>query len=260
MKIVVPVKRVAILDADFRLTDDGWDVSGDTVSHALNECDAYACQMAVRLRQECGEGEVVIVTIAEESGDEAIRECLAMGADRGLRVWDQSLVVADALAVARALVPVVEREAPNLVLCGARSSDAGFASTGIALAEHLDLARVAVVTDITVSSSSLLVDREVEGGTRQRLRIGTPALLTIQGCGPRPPRPGREAFVEADGRPIEILRLEALGADEQDVDGAVGAWLLGLRRTTGPEAKMPVGDASQLAERVIEIVAGGRDR
>ena len=54
----------------------------------------------------------------DEEAEEGLLACLARGADRGIRVWDGSLEGADVLQVARVLSAVVERESPDLVLCG----------------------------------------------------------------------------------------------------------------------------------------------
>ena len=79
---------------------------------------------------------------------EGLLSCLAKGADRAVRVWDDSLVGADVLAVARVLAAVIERESPDLVLCGVQSSDAVYGATGVAVAGFLGLAHVAVVKRI----------------------------------------------------------------------------------------------------------------
>ena len=65
-----------------------------------------------------------------------------------MRVWDEVLDGADPLAVARVLAAAVEREAPELVLCGVQSSDAVNGATGVALAGYLDLPHVAVVKQL----------------------------------------------------------------------------------------------------------------
>ena len=83
------------------------------------------------------DGEVVAVTVGDEEAEEGLLSALAKGADRGVRVWDEGLEGADAFAVARVLSAVVEREAPDLVLCGVQSSDAVNSATGIALAGYL---------------------------------------------------------------------------------------------------------------------------
>src|SRR5205085_675401 len=77
-----------------------------------------------------GDSEVVVITVGDEEAEEALLGCLARGADRALRVWDDSLEGADPLAVARVLASAVQRESPDLVLCGVQSSDAVNGATG----------------------------------------------------------------------------------------------------------------------------------
>ena len=76
----------------------------------------------------------------------------------------------------RVLAAAVEREAPDLVLCGVQSSDAVNGATGIALAGLLDLAHVAVVKRIEydAASATATVERELEGGLVEMLRVRTP--------------------------------------------------------------------------------------
>src|SRR6201998_2475005 len=119
MKIVVPIKQVATLDDEFELLDDGSGVDPDFVELDLNEWDAFSLEAALQLREQTGEdGEVVVVTVGDEEAEEALLGCLARGADRAVRVWDESLQDAEVLTVARALAAAVGRGAPDLVLCG----------------------------------------------------------------------------------------------------------------------------------------------
>ena len=145
MKIVVPVKEVAVLDEEFDLLEDRPGVDPDAIEWELNEWDDFSLEEALQLREAEGEGEVVVVSVGDEEAEEGLRACLAKGADRALRIWDDALEGADPLTVARVLAAVVERESPDLVLCGVQSSDAVQGATGVALAAHLGLPRVAVV-------------------------------------------------------------------------------------------------------------------
>ena len=123
-----------------------------------------------------------MVSVGGEEAEEGLRACLAKGADRAVRIWDDALEGADPLAVARVLAPAVERESPDLVLCGVQSSDGVYSATGVALAEHLGLPRVAVVKalDYDAGAGTAAVERELEGGLVELLRVRLPALLTIQ--------------------------------------------------------------------------------
>jgi len=69
--------------------------------------------------------------------------CLAKGADRALRVWDDAIAGSDPIAIARILAAVARRESPDLVLAGAQSSDHGHATTG-SRCRRVELAHVAV--------------------------------------------------------------------------------------------------------------------
>ena len=135
MKIVVAVKQVAALDEEFELIDDDRHVDPDYLEWDLNEWDTFSLEAALLLREGAGgDGhEVVAVTVGDEEADEGLLSCLAKGADRAVRVWDESLQDADALAVAKVLAAVIEGESPDLVLCGVQSSDAVNGATGVAL-------------------------------------------------------------------------------------------------------------------------------
>src|SRR3982751_806645 len=101
MKVVVCVKQVATLGDEVEFTDDERDVDPDYLDHALNEWDTYATEEALRLRESAGDGEVVVVSVGPEDAEEAMRRCLAMGADRGIRVHSEERL--DPIQVARAL-------------------------------------------------------------------------------------------------------------------------------------------------------------
>ena len=152
MKILVPVKQVARLREGFALTDGGA-LAADSLERAPNAWDAFSLEAALALRDDAPAShpdggqrhQIVLVTVGGEWAEPALRAGLAMGADRAIRVSDAALDGADALAVAGVLAAVAKAESPELILCGAQSSDMAYAATGVALAGLLDLAHVAVV-------------------------------------------------------------------------------------------------------------------
>ena len=92
MKILVAVKQVAALDEDFEIRADGKDVEAEFLLRDLNEWDDFALEEAVRIK-EASAGtpvEVVVVSVGPEDADETLRKCLAKGADRAIRVWDDA--------------------------------------------------------------------------------------------------------------------------------------------------------------------------
>jgi electron transfer flavoprotein beta subunit len=258
MKILVAVKRVAALEEDFEIRDDGRDVDPDFLNFDLNEWDDYSLETAVQIKEAAGDGvEVVAVTIGPDDADEVLRKCLAKGADRALRVWDDALEEADPIAIARVLAAVAQKEKPDLLLAGTQSSDHGHASTGIALSALLDWPHAAVVAalDFKPGSATALVQRELEGGLLQSVEVQTPAVLTIQ-LGINTPRyASLRGIKQAASRPIETATPQELGVAD-DALGAAGS-LSRVRRMYVPEkgrAQMIEGSAAEKAARLIQII------
>ena len=258
MRIVVAVKQVAVLDDGFELREDARAVDPDDLDWELNEWDRFAVEAAVQIRDASEACEVVVVTVGDVQAEEALFDCLAHGADRALRVWDDALEDADVLATAGVLAAVVERESPDLVLCGVQSSDGANGATGVALAALSGLPHVAVVRRLEMASGSATVERELEGGLVEVLSIRLPALLTIQtGCND-PRHATLRAIKQASGKPLEVIGIAPLGLDAAMVAASAGAH---VRRVAPPSrsrtAEMLEGSAADVAARIEEII---RDR
>src|SRR5579863_2482625 len=124
MKILVAVKQVAALDEDFEIRADGRDVEEEFLIRDLNEWDDFSLEEAVKIKEASAEPvEVVAVTVGSDTADEALRKCLAKGADRAIRVWDESVLGSDPIAIARILAAVARAESADLVFAGVQSSD-----------------------------------------------------------------------------------------------------------------------------------------
>lgn len=246
MKIIVCVKQVAALEDDVEFTADERDVDRDYVDLALNEWDSFATEEALQIRERAGGGEVVVVTVGDEESEEALRHCLAMGADRAIRVEAEAR---EGLAVARVLEEVLRGEAADLVLCGVQSGDTVQAATGTALAEFLDLPRVAVVTGIRwePGAATATVDRELEGGLVDVVEVDMPAVLTVQ-TGINEPR-----YVTL--RAVKQAEQAEIDVQQASPDGRAGHRV--RRMFTPPKgegAEMLDGSAAEIAARINEIV------
>jgi electron transfer flavoprotein beta subunit len=250
LKVVVCVKQIGALGDEVEFTADERDVDPDFLDYALNEWDSYATEEALQLRERGGaDGEVVIVTCGDEDSEEAVRRALAMGADRGIRVWSDDLRGADPITVARALAPIVEAENPDLVLAGVQSSDSVQAATGTALAELLGLPCVAVVTNVAwdEGAGTATVRRELEGGLVDVVEVDTPALLTIQTGINEPRYATLRAIKQAEQKEIDVRE-----------PGGVGEPAYRVRRMfvppKGEGAEMLDGSSADVAHRIAEIV------
>ncbi len=243
MRTLVCVKQVKTLGDEVEFTADGTDVDPDYVDSALNEWDSYATEEALRLREAHG-GEVVVVTCGDKQSEAALRRCLAMGADRAVRV--EGVDGHDPIRVARALAEVVCDESPDLVLCGVQSSDAVQAATGTALAELVGMPRVAVVTKLEPGSATATVHRELEGGLVDVVDVDLPAVLTIQTGINEPRYANLRAIKQAEQVEIAVQQ-----ASDAPAASRVRRMFVPPR---GEGAEMLGTDPAEVARRIAEIV------
>lgn len=224
MDILVAIKEVATLADGFSLADG--EIEDRYLEYDLNEWDDYALEAAVQLAEAHDEVDVTAVTIGPERTEETVRMVLAKGAERAIRVWDDSLAERDRLdprGAAAILAGVVDAEDPDLVLTGVQSGDEANAATGVALAERADLNWAAVVNDLDVEpgADTLTVHRELEGGVEERLDVALPAALTIQTGLNEPRYASLRGIRQAQRKPIEVRTLDDIDVDVDRTGTAV---------------------------------------
>lgn len=250
MRIIVCVKQVASLGYDIEFRDDEKDVDQDFVDYEINEWDTYGVEEALRAREVAGDGEVVVIAAGEARCEEVLQRCMAMGADRAVRVWSDELNDGDPVRVARALAAAIEPEDPQLVLCGAQSSDAAHGATGAALAGLLGLPCVAVVTKVEwdFGQRRAVVERELEGGLIDVVELDLPAVITIQSGANEPRYVSMRAMLAARQQPIPVV-----------IPRHVGEPVYEVRRMFVPHqkrAEMLSGQPARVAEQIRAIVEG----
>ena len=246
VRIVVCVRHVYQLCGEVEFREDGRELDVACLEGAANEWDIFATEEALRLRESSRSGEVVVVTCGGREAEAVLRRFLAMGADRAIRLEGGE---GDPLSVAWALADVVRAESPDLVFCGAQSSDSMHAATGVMLAELVNLPRVAIVrrVEYDYEAGRAVVDRELEGGLVERVEVDTPAVLTIQTGINRPRYANLRAIKQAERTPIDVRSAARPAAPAYRVRCM-------FHPSRGEGAEILGGDAREVARRIAEIV------
>lgn len=258
MKILVAVKQVAALDEDFEIRADGKDVEEDFLLYDLNEWDDFSLEEAMKIKESSdAEVEVIVVSVGPDRVDESLRKCLAKGADRAIRVWDDAIEGSDAIAIGRILAAVAKKEAPDMVFAGVQSSDQAYASTGISTAAYLNWPHAAVVADLQYQpgANKAVIRRELEGGMLQEVEINCPAVLTIQLGINKPRYASLRGIKQAAAKPIEEVSLADIGLAGGEVGAASS--MSRVRRMYIPEkgrAQMIEGTLAEQAAKIIQII------
>ena len=166
------VKRVPITGGKMVLTADGQALETKHLGFTISPHEECAVEEAVRIG-----GEVVVLTLGPAEAEEQLRDCMAIGADRGILLktneeWD-------AQSTAAAIVDAIRGEEPfDLILFGNESADAAGFQVGIRVAHALGLPVVTGVKKIEVGDGRVRCERDV-GGARDVYETLLPAVLTV---------------------------------------------------------------------------------
>ncbi|HEY2512345.1 MAG TPA: electron transfer flavoprotein subunit beta/FixA family protein [Polyangiaceae bacterium] len=185
MKILVPLKRVADPDNanKVKVAPGGAKVETTGLEWKPNPFDEYAVETALRLTENGATpkarlGEVIVVTFGLKDAEATLRQALATGADRAIRV-DAADDQLDGDVVARALKALVDKEKPDLVLLGKQQVDGDSNQVGQLLAEYLGWPQATFAGSIkSEADKALVVGREVDGGTI-KLKVTLPAVVSV---------------------------------------------------------------------------------
>jgi electron transfer flavoprotein alpha subunit len=257
MRIAVCIKQVPVVSA-LQFDAATKTLRREGVRNEVSPFDIRALLKAIELREAHG-GEVVAITMGPPSAREALAECLALGADRGLHLCDRAFAGADTLATARALAAALRREPFDLILCGRNSVDAETGQVGPELAELLDLPQVTVARtlDIDVAARTLTAERETDVGL-ETVSAPLPAVVTAAEDIAAERFTTNAERAAAQARPIASLTVADLGGDPGRF-GVAGSptWVLDLevvedeRRREIIAATTPDGAVHELVERLI---------
>ena len=198
MRILVCVKRVPITGGKMVLTADGQALETKHLGFTISPHEECAVEEAVRIG-----GEVVVLTLGPPEAEEQLRDCMAIGADRGILL--QTSEEWDAQSTAAAIVDAIRAEEPfDLILFGNESADSAGFQVGIRVAHALGLPVVTGLKKIDVGDGRVRCERDV-GGARDVYEAPLPAVLTVlEGLNlPRYPSvPGR---LRAKSKPLAVV-------------------------------------------------------
>ena len=212
MKILVMVKQVPDTATQVKVGSDPRGIDTAGITWIVSPYDEYAVEEALRVKEKRGQGEVVAVSLGPDRVKEALRSCLAMGADRAIHLLDPAWEAGDSLTTARALAGVITKEAPALALFGRQAIDDDMGSVGAQVAELLGWPCASWIMEEAVDDGgkTIRVGRQMEGGL-EVFDLPLPAVVSAQKGLNEPRYPTLKGIMGAKKKEIKDVKAADLG-------------------------------------------------
>ena len=216
MEIVVCVKQVP----------DTTEVKIDPVTNTLirqgvpsivNPFDKNALEAGLQLREKHG-GKVTVISMGPPQAKDALKECLAMGADAAILISDRAFGGADTLATSYTLAEAIRKLGQvDVIICGKQAIDGDTAQVGPEIAEHLGIAQLTYVAKMSIDGAAISAEREHEDGY-QIMEAQLPVLLSVIKSAEYEPRfPSVRGTMKANRAEIPVWTAADLQADEKKI-------------------------------------------
>jgi len=212
MKILVMIKQVPDTATQVKVGGDGRAIDTSGITWIVSPYDEFALEEGLRIKEKRGQGEVVAVSLGPERVKEALRSCLAMGADRAIHLLDPAWEAADSLTTARALAAVIKQEAPGIALFGRQAIDDDMGAVAAQVAELLGWPCASWIMEEAVDDGgkSVRVGRQVEGGL-EVFDLPLPAVVSAQKGLNEPRYPTLKGIMGAKKKEVKEVKAADVG-------------------------------------------------
>lgn len=212
MKIVVLVKQVPDTATQVKVSQNAKAIETAGITWIVSPYDEFAVEEALRIKEKRGQVDVVVVSLGPDRVKEALRSCLAMGADRAIHLNDPAWAEVDTLTAARVLAAVIKQEAPDVVLTGRQAIDDDMGAVPAQIAEVLGWPSAYWIMEETIAEDgkSIRIGRQVEGGL-EIFDVPLPAVLSAQKGLNEPRYPTLKGIMGAKKKEIKDVKASDLG-------------------------------------------------
>lgn len=260
MNLVVCIKQVPATESKLSISGNSGDIDRSGLSFIVNPYDEFAVEEALRIKERLKQGEVTVLSLrphAAQRPEEALRTCLAMGADKAVLLSDPAFDGGDSFSTAVVLAAALRRLSWDLLLFGKQAVDDDGGAVGIQVAELLGIPHVAVVNKLEIGggAGSAVAHRQIEGGI-EVVETPLPAVITCQKGLNEPRYPSLPGIMKAKQKPLEIWNAETIGLDPKSA-GLSGAKLQVLRLEPPPQrptGRILQGEALAAVKELVRVL------
>lgn len=179
MDILVCVRQVPIIKGDVKFSTDGRSINIASYKHHINEWDLFALEEALQIKASHG-GKVSTISIGDSQTTDALYYTLAAGVDEAIHIQTETQKL-DNWQISYIIAKLIGTLSHDIVFTGVQAEDEGSGEIGANLSYLLNLPLATAVIAINkIEDGYVQLERELEEGYRDRLKIDLPFLGTIQ--------------------------------------------------------------------------------
>lgn len=127
----------------------------------VNTFDTYALETALRLKDQVG-GKVTVMSMGLPAAKDALRECLAAGADEAYLITDRAFGGSDTLATSKIIstaIAALEKKNDrvfDVILCGKQAIDGDTGQVGPEISQHLNRALISYAVEAALGEDNTI--------------------------------------------------------------------------------------------------------
>lgn len=258
MKIVVLVKQVPDTGDERRLDPDSGRLDRNAGAAVLDEINERALEAALTYKDSHKDTSVTVLSMGPEGVTQALRTCLAMGADSAIHVVDEDLAGADLVRTSTVLAAALTRTDFDLVIAGNESTDGRGGVVPAMVGAHLGAPVLGSLSSVHIGESEVSGDQGTEYGSAS-IRATLPAIISVTERFAEGRFPSFKGIMTAKKKPLIKVSLSELGIDPATAfDGAAHSSVVATRERPARVAGTKIIDAGEAGVELAEFLASRR--
>jgi electron transfer flavoprotein beta subunit len=256
MKIIVCLKEVIdpALSLDFGLAHRV--VFREGLPLKLNPYDAFALSLALDINSP--DKEITLISVGPERVESYLRNGLALGATKAVRIWSEELDVLSPYLKSLLLARAVSLLGADLVLTGGRSLDTGSGQIGPFLASRLGLPCVNEVVGLEPDAEqrNITLTKDIGRGEREKVRCPLPAVVAVKGEGTLP-YASLDRLIDSKSREITLFSPADLAVSPAELKTEPAPVIALSFPRPAPRRVPPLDSSLPAFYRILQLLEGG---
>ena len=186
MELLVCIKQVPDT-SEIKLDPETNNLIRTGLPSIVNPYDMHALEAALTVKDQIEGSRVTVVTMGPPQAEEALRQCLALGADDAVLVTDRAFGGADTLATSYTIASAIRHiqrtmnRQFQLIFCGKQAIDGDTAQVGPQVAQKLGINQVTYAEEILkIENGVATIRRHIDGGV-ETVEAPLPVVITVNG-------------------------------------------------------------------------------